>query len=214
MDTSYITVNAQNSIRIDADGIIIYVDPFKLEEEVHDADYIFLTHDHYDHYSLDDINKVLQRETAFIVPKAMDYKVRKNTAVGINYAVEPGKSYEVNGISFETVAMYNKLKPFHLKRAGWCGYVIDVSGTRIYIAGDIDDIDEAKAVKCDVAMIPIGGFYTMDYKTGAELINVMKPKVAIPTHYGTAVGKPEDGDKFAKLVDEGIQVEIKLPISS
>ena len=129
---------------------------------------------------------------------------------GINHPVEPGKSYEVNGISFETVAMYNKLKPFHPKKAGWCGYIIEVAGTRIYIAGDIDNIDEAKAVKCDVAMIPIGGFYTMNYKEGADLINTMKPKAAIPTHYGTAVGSPSDGENFAKLVDKDIQVEIKL----
>ena len=210
MDVSFITVNAQNSIRIDANGTIIYVDPYQIDEEIHDADYIFITHDHYDHFSLESINKILQRETAFVVPIAMDKKVRKNTAVGINYPVEPGKAYEVNGLSFETVAMYNKLKPFHPKKSGWCGYIIDVSGTRIYIAGDIDDIDEAKAVKCDIAMIPIGGFYTMNYKEGARLINNMKPKVAIPTHYGTAVGSPTDGESFAKLVDKDIQVEIKL----
>ena len=210
MDVSFITVNAQNSIRIDANGTIIYVDPYQIDEEIHDADYIFITHDHYDHFSLESINKILQRETAFVVPIAMDKKVRKNTAVGINYPVEPGKAYEVNGLSFETVAMYNKLKPFHPKKSGWCGYIIDVSGTRIYIAGDIDDIDEAKVVKCDIAMIPIGGFYTMNYKEGARLINTMKPKVAIPTHYGTAVGSPTDGESFAKLVDKDIQVEIKL----
>ena len=210
MDVSFITVNAQNSIRIDANGTIIYVDPYQIDEEIHDADYIFITHDHYDHFSLESINKILQRETAFVVPIAMDKKVRKNTAVGINYPVEPGKAYEVNGLSFETVAMYNKLKPFHPKKSGWCGYIIDVSGTRIYIAGDIDDIDEAKVVKCDIAMIPIGGFYTMNYKEGARLINNMKPKVAIPTHYGTAVGSPTDGESFAKLVDKDIQVEIKL----
>ena len=210
MDVSFITVNAQNSIRIDANGTIIYVDPYQIDEEIHDADFIFITHDHYDHFSLESINKILQRETAFVVPIAMDKKVRKNTAVGINYPVEPGKAYEVNGLSFETVAMYNKLKPFHPKKSGWCGYIIDVSGTRIYIAGDIDDIDEAKAVKCDIAMIPIGGFYTMNYKEGARLINNMKPKVAIPTHYGTAVGSPTDGESFAKLVDKYIQVEIKL----
>ena len=210
MDVSFITVNAQNSIRIDANGTIIYVDPYQIDEEIHDADYIFITHDHYDHFSLESINKILQRETAFVVPIAMDKKVRKNTAVGINFPVEPGKAYEVNGLSFETVAMYNKLKPFHPKKSGWCGYIIDVSGTRIYIAGDIDDIDEAKAVKCDIAMIPIGGFYTMNYKEGARLINTMKPKVAIPTHYGTAVGSPTDGESFAKLVDKDIQVEIKL----
>ncbi|MBR1506750.1 MAG: MBL fold metallo-hydrolase [Eubacterium sp.] len=210
MDLSYITVNAQNSIRINANGTIIYVDPYQIDEENHDADFIFITHDHYDHYSLESINKILQRETAFIVPIAMDKKVRKSTPVGINNPVEPGKSYEVNGLSFETVAMYNKLKPFHPKKSGWCGYIIDVSGTRIYIAGDIDDIDEAKAVKCDIAMIPIGGFYTMNYKEGAGLINTMKPQVAIPTHYGTAVGSPSDGESFAKLVDKDIQVEIKL----
>ena len=210
MDLSYITVNAQNSIRIDANGTIIYIDPYQIDEENHDADFIFITHDHYDHYSIESINKILQRETAFIVPIAMDKKVRKSTPVGINNPVEPGKSYEVNGLSFETVAMYNKLKPFHPKKSGWCGYIIDVSGTRIYIAGDIDDIDEAKAVKCDIAMIPIGGFYTMNYKEGAGLINTMKPQVAIPTHYGTAVGSPSDGESFAKLVDKDIQVEIKL----
>lgn len=210
MDVSFITVNAQNSVRIDANGTIIYIDPYQIKEENHDADFIFLTHDHYDHYSLDDINKILQYETAFIVPLAMDKKIRKNTAAGINYPVKPGKTYTVNGLSFETVAMYNKMKPFHLKKAGWCGYVIDVNGTRVYIAGDIDDIDEAKEVKCDIAMIPIGGFYTMNYKEGADLINTMKPAVAIPTHYGTAVGSPSDGKNFAKLVDKNIQVDLKL----
>ncbi len=210
MDVSFITVNSQSSIRIEANGTVIYVDPYQIEEEQHDADFIFITHDHYDHFSLESINKIMRRETAFVVPRAMDIKVRKNTAVGINYPVEPGKFYEVNGLSFETVAMYNKLKPFHQKKSGWCGYVIDVSGTRIYIAGDIDEIDEAKAVKCDIAMIPIGGFYTMNYKEGANLINTMKPKAAIPTHYGTAVGSPSDGENFAKLVDKDVQVELKL----
>lgn len=210
MDVSFITVNAQNSVRIDANGTIIYIDPYQIKEENHDADFIFLTHDHYDHYSLDDINKILQYETAFIVPLAMDKKIRKNTAAGINYPVKPGETYTVNGLSFETVAMYNKVKPFHLKKAGWCGYVIDVNGTRVYIAGDIDDIDEAKEVKCDIAMIPIGGFYTMNYKEGADLINTMKPVVVIPTHYGTAVGSPSDGKNFAKLVDKSIQVDLKL----
>lgn len=204
MDVSFITVNSNNSVRIELDGKIIYVDPYEIEGSPQDADYIFVTHDHYDHFSLDDVNKILKRETAFIVPMPMDKKVRKNTAAGINYPVEPGKSYEVNGLSFETVAMYNKLKPFHPKKAGWCGYIINVSGNRIYIAGDIDDIDEAFAVSCDIAMVPIGGFYTMNYKEAAGLINKIKPKVAIPTHYGKVVGKVSYGEDFKKLVDDGI----------
>ena len=210
MDVSFITVNSNNSVRIELDGKIIYVDPYEIEGSPEDADYILLTHDHYDHFSLDDINKILKRETAFIVPMPMDKKVRKNTAAGINYPVVPGKSYEVNGLSFETVAMYNKLKPFHPKKAGWCGYIINVSGNRIYIAGDIDDIDEAFAVSCDIAMVPIGGFYTMNYKEAAGLINKIKPKVAIPTHYGKVVGKVSYGEDFKKLVDDGIQVSLKL----
>ncbi len=210
MDVSFITVNSNNSVRIELDGKIIYVDPYEIEGSPQDADYIFVTHDHYDHFSLDDINKILKRETAFIVPMPMDKKVRKNTAAGINYPVVPGKSYEVNGLSFETVAMYNKLKPFHPKKAGWCGYIINVSGNRIYIAGDIDDIDEAFAVSCDIAMVPIGGFYTMNYKEAAGLINKIKPKVAIPTHYGKVVGKVSYGEDFKKLVDDGIQVSLKL----
>lgn len=210
MDVSFITVNSNNSVRIELDGKIIYVDPYEIEGSPQDADYIFVTHDHYDHFSLDDVNKILKRETAFIVPMPMDKKVRKNTAAGINYPVEPGKSYEVNGLSFETVAMYNKLKPFHPKKAGWCGYIINVSGNRIYIAGDIDDVDEAFAVSCDIAMVPIGGFYTMNYKEAAGLINKIKPKVAIPTHYGKVVGKVSYGEDFKKLVDDGIQVSLKL----
>ena len=204
-----ITVNAQNSIRIDV-GKILYFDPYQIEGEAGDADYIFLTHDHYDHYSLDSINKILQYETRFIVPSAMDKKVRKNTAAGINMPVEPGKSYETDDFTFETVPMYNIKKPFHLKRAGWCGYVVNIDGVRIYVAGDIDAIEEAKNIRCDIALIPIGGFYTMNYKEAAELINTMKPKVAIPTHYGTAVGSPEDGESFKALVDDGIEVVIKL----
>ncbi|SEQ32892.1 L-ascorbate metabolism protein UlaG, beta-lactamase superfamily [Lachnospiraceae bacterium NE2001] len=210
MDVSFITVNAQNSVRIDAGEKIIYVDPFQIEKKTSDADYIFITHDHYDHFSIDDIFKIVKADTIFVVPQSMEKKVGKKLSTDKVYPVEPGKTYEVEGIAFETVAMYNKLKPFHLKNAGWCGYILDIAGKRVYIAGDIDEIDEAKNAKCDVAMIPIGGFYTMDYKDAAQLINAMKPEVAIPTHYGTAVGKPSDGEDFAELVDDSIQVELKL----
>jgi len=204
-----ISVNAQNSIKINASNVI-YFDPYLIEERTGDADYIFLTHDHYDHFSLDSINNILQQETRFIVPLAMDKRVRKNTPVGINMAVEPGMKYETDDFTFETVPMYNIRKPFHLKSGGWCGYVVNVDDVSIYVAGDIDAIKEAKNIKCDIALIPIGGFYTMDYKKAAELINVMRPKAAIPTHYGTAVGSPEDGEKFKALVDDEIQVYLKL----
>lgn len=91
------------------------------------------------------------------------------------------------------------------------GYLLHIEGKRIYIAGDMDVTKEAKAVKCDVAMIPIGGFYTMDAKQAAELVNTIQPEVAIPVHYGRFVGKPADGQVFAENVKAPVRVEFKIP---
>ena len=209
MDISGIFVNTQNSIRIDC-GKIIYVDPLDIRQESHDADYIFITHDHYDHFSLEDINKVLKQETQFVVPLKMDIRVRKNTPVGRNLAVAAGQSYETEDFTFETVPAYNLIKPFHKKSAGWVGYILNIDDTRIYIAGDTDATKEAQNVKCDIAMVPIGGTYTMNHKEAAALINKIKPKYVIPTHYGSLVGDKLDGERFKQLVDEKIEVVLKL----
>jgi len=209
MDISGIFVNTQNSIRIDC-GKIIYVDPLDIRQESHDADYIFITHDHYDHFSPEDINKVLKQETQFVVPLKMDIRVRKNTPVGRNLAVVAGKSYETEDFTFETVPAYNLIKPFHKKSAGWVGYILNIDDTRIYIAGDTDATKEAQNVKCDIAMVPIGGTYTMNHKEAAALINKIKPKYVIPTHYGSLVGDKLDGERFKQLVDEKIEVVLKL----
>ena len=209
MDISGIFVNTQNSIRIDC-GKIIYVDPLDIRQESHDADYIFITHDHYDHFSPEDINKVLKQETQFVVPLNMDIRVRKNTPVGRNLAVAAGQSYETEDFTFETVPAYNLIKPFHKKSAGWVGYILNIDDTRIYIVGDTDATKEAQNVKCDIAMVPIGGTYTMNHKEAAALINKIKPKYVIPTHYGSLVGDKLDGERFKQLVDEKIEVVLKL----
>ena len=123
-------------------------------------------------------------------------------------AVKPGSHYEVDGLEMDTVASYNLLRPFHPKSAGWVGYILLVEGKRIYIAGDTDATKEAKAVKCDVAMVPIGGTYTMKAKSAAELINEIRPEIAIPVHYGSIVGSPEDGKMFADLVKPPVKVQL------
>lgn len=102
------------------------------------------------------------------------------------------------------------LKPFHPKSAEWVGYVLRTDGNRIYIAGDTDATKEAKAVKCEIALVPIGGTYTMDVKKAAELVNTIRPNVAIPVHYGSIVGKSSDGDVFAQNVKDPIMVEFKI----
>ncbi|MBQ6039322.1 MAG: MBL fold metallo-hydrolase [Oscillospiraceae bacterium] len=208
---SQITVNEQSSVRI-AGASVIYFDPFRIRNSAHDADFIFITHAHFDHFSPEDIRKVCKSGTTYIAPETMADELRKS---GITDAVllKPGVSVQVGEIPVETVPAYNQLKPFHPKKNGWLGYVITVGGQRIYVAGDTDATKDAKAVRCDIALIPVGGTYTTDAREAASLVNQIRPKTAIPIHYGTVVGGPEDGTVFAKHVDSGIQVVLKLGAS-
>ncbi len=209
--TENIEVFGQNSIRIRSGVGAIYIDPFRMTEEPKDAAFVLLTHDHYDHFSPKDIAKVVCDTTVMIVPEKMKEKAEKiKDMVSRIETVRPGEHYEIDGLTFDTVAAYNLMKPFHPKSAQWVGYILDIEGRKIYVAGDTDATNDAKAVKCDVALIPIGGTYTMDAKKAANLINEMKPSAAIPVHYGTAVGSPRDGEEFASLVRDPVQVELKI----
>ena len=209
--TENITVNEQNSIRISTAFGAIYVDPFHITESSNDAAFIFITHDHYDHFSPDDIAKVVGKNTVLVCPEKMKKKANEvSSMVSRIETVTPSQSYTIDGIEFETVPAYNLLKPFHTKGAGWVGYIFVIDGKRIYVAGDMDATKEARAVRCDVAIVPIGGFYTMDPQEAAELINAIKPSVAIPVHYGKVVGKPEYGKKFAANVNSPTKVEFKI----
>ena len=206
-----IEVNTQNSIRIVSRVGKIYVDPLEIGNDVHDADYILITHDHYDHFSPEDIRKIAKTDSILVVPEKMADKAQEVAGdVGKIETVKPGVYRELNGLEFETVPAYNLLKPFHPKSAEWVGYVLRIDGKRIYIAGDTDATKEAKAVKCEVALVPIGGTYTMDAKKAAELVNAIRPNVAIPVHYGSIVGKPADGKVFAENVKDPIKVEFKI----
>lgn len=195
-----IEVLCHSSIRINKDKII-YIDPFKVCKDYNDADLIFITHDHYDHYSEDDIDKVKNEGTLFIIPKKLLTKLlvkgyNKNNII----TVEPNMQYMVRGIRFETIPAYNINKQFHPKGNEWVGYVIEIKDTRYYIAGDTDITEETKKVKCDVAFIPVGGTYTTNFKEAAQLVNKIKPKIAVPTHYGSVVGTKQDATDFVRLL--------------
>ena len=208
--TDNIEVFEQNSIRIKSDLGAIYVDPFQMRETPRDAAFLLITHDHYDHFSPEDIEKVVSADTVLIVPEKMEGKAGKVSGmVKKTVTVRPGEKYEVDGLIFETIPSYNNMKPFHPKSAQWVGYILILDGKRIYIAGDTDATKEAKAVKCDVAVVPVGGTYTMDTKAAAELVNEIRPEVAIPVHYGSVVGKASDGETFAALVKDPVKVELK-----
>lgn len=205
-----IDVFKQNSIRIKSDVGTIYIDPFKIDDETHDADFILITHDHYDHFSSEDIAKVKKDTTVLVVPEKMEAKAVKESGIKEIETVKPGTYHEIGNLELETIPMYNILKPFHPKAAGWVGYILKINGKRIYIAGDTDATQEAKEVICDIALVPIGGTYTMDAKKAAELVNEINPEVAIPTHYGSIVGKLSDAKVFAANVKDSIKVVEKI----
>ena len=200
-----IEVLYHSSIRI-IKNKVIYIDPFKIDKSYNDADIVFITHDHFDHYSEEDIDKVINENTTIIIPEELLTKIlRKGINKNAVITVESNKEYMVQGIKFETIPAYNTNKTFHPKENDWVGYIITLDGIRYYIAGDTDITEENKKVKCDVAFVPVGGTYTMDFKEAAQLINEIQPKIAVPIHYGSVVGTKQDATDFIKLLHPNIK---------
>ncbi len=203
-----ITVNTQSSIRIEDGGKTLYFDPIEIKGNPQDADVIFVTHPHGDHFSPAAITRIRRADTLLVVPQSMADKAKE--AGMRTLAVAPDGSYDADGIAFETVPAYNPAKRFHPRGNDWVGYVVTLGGVRVYVAGDTDETDEAAAVRCDLALIPVGGTYTMTPAEAASLIRRMKPAAVIPTHYGSLVGKAGDGRTFASLVGESSEVILRL----
>ena len=209
-----IKVLYHSSIKIEGD-INIYFDPFKIKEVLNDADVIFITHEHYDHFSPEDILKIKKENTIIILPESMQDKAlelgfeKSNIVLAI-----PNEKYVVENknLLFETIPAYNINKNFHKKEMNWVGYILNIEGKRIYVAGDTDITEENQKVKCDIALVPIGGTYTMEAKEAAKLINIIKPKIAIPMHYGAIVGSKEDEEIFVKNVEKDIECKILLKL--
>lgn len=204
-----VKINCHSSIKIQKDKTI-YIDPFRIKNEFHDADFVFITHSHYDHFSTEDILKISRSRTIFIT--VLETKSGLE-ALGILedqiIVVKPNNEYEIKGIKFKTVPAYNKNKNFHPKENNWVGYIIELNDTKYYIAGDTDNIQEIQNIECDVAFLPIGGKYTMNAEEAADLADKINAKVVVPIHYGTLVGTKEDLEKFIKLTNKKVEVLIK-----
>jgi len=205
-----IEILCHSSIRIEKSKII-YIDPFRIKKDYKDADYIFITHGHYDHFSIEDINKVRKESSMIIVPEDL---YEKAVEIGFEQdhiiTVIPNGEYCTNNLTFNTVSAYNIDKTFHPKENKWVGYILHIDNTSYYIAGDTDLTEDNMKMKCDVALVPVGGTYTMTYKEAAELVNSIKPKIAIPTHYGEIVGSKEDGEKFINLLNDKITGKVLI----
>ena len=200
-----IKVNCQSSIRIVSDKII-YFDPYQIMEETHDADLIFITHDHPDHFSIEDIKKIEKEDTVYVIPDCMYNLLGGENVVTLN----PHEKTIVEGYEVITVPSYNVHSGFHPKEKKYVGYIVTIEGKRIYVAGDCDVNEDNLQVRCDIACVPIGGRFTMDHEEAAELIVQMHPETAIPTHYGSFVGGKDAGKRFKERIPEDIEVRLLL----
>lgn len=193
------------AFRIETDKTI-YIDPWRLKSTRPTADVILVTHDHHDHLSPDDIARILELDTIIVCPPSCASRLRGDVRT-----VSAGDSLEIEGITIRAVPAYNTNKPNHPRDHGNVGYVITVDGQKIYHAGDTDLIPEMSEIACDVALLPVGGTYTMDAEEAARALEIIQPEVAIPMHWGTIVGSIEDAERFKKLAPEGVRVVILKP---
>ena len=180
------------SFRISHDDTVIYIDPWKVKHSPGDATLVLVSHDHYDHYSKEDIARVSGPDTKLIASADVVVKEKGGEAI------MPGLTVESGGVRIIAVPAYNPKKEFHPKANNWVGFLVEVGSKRIYYAGDTDLTEEMKSLKdIDAALLPVGGKYTMDAADAAEAANVIKPKLAIPYHWGDIVGKRSDAERFA-----------------
>lgn len=203
-DIENISINCQSSIKI-SDGLTIYFDPYDIKEKVSNADYIFITHPHWDHLDIDSINNIANEKTIIVGPSSVIEKLDKSFNL---LEVEPNKTYNLNNISFKTVPSYNIGRDYHPKDVRYVGYLLILNDITYYIPGDTDVIEELKELNADVIFLPVGGTYTMNREEAVEIANTINPKYAIPIHYGLAVGSREDAKYFVDNLSKEINSKI------
>jgi len=187
-----VTWLGHDSFKIKSSEGVIYIDP-RNRAAVEPADLILITHEHHDHFSPDDVKKLRNLETVIVTVAQVAKDLKGDVRV-----VKPGDTLTVKGIKIEAVPAYNPNKQFHPRAVGHVGFIISVGGRRIYHAGDTDMIPEMAKLEVDVALLPVGGKYTMNASEAAEAVNLIRPGVAVPMHWGDLIGTRADAEAFQK----------------
>lgn len=201
---------------LSGNGKNIAIDPFNLSDVVPKADLILITHSHYDHCSIKDIEKIKNAGATVVIPADAQSKITKINDVKMQI-IEPGDELQFGNVKVEAVPAYNTNKAFHPKKDGWVGFVVKFNDVVVYHTGDSDKIPEMSKLTGYgkhgvefVALLPVSGKYVMDAEEAAEVAAMLKPNLIIPMHYGAGVaGTLEDAERFAQLCREkGLRVEI------
>jgi len=192
-----------DTFRVDGPPVV-YVDPFQLAAGAAKADLILITHEHSDHCSPDDVKAIRTSTTVVVAPRGAAAKLPAPVEV-----IAPGETRTVAGIEVRAVPAYNVDKRFHPKAAGMVGYLFTVGGITYYHAGDTDHIPEMTDLAPDVALLPVSGTYVMTADEAAAAARAVKPKVAVPMHYGAIVGGDADARRFAELL-AGSEIEVVI----
>lgn len=187
--------------RIDGDKII-YFDPYQIKGGPL-ADVIFVSHDHFDHCSPEDIKKIQGPETIIVTEKDSAGKLNGDVRV-----IKPGETLDLDGIKILGAPSYNTDKDFHPRKNRWLGFLIELSDIRIYHAGDTDFIPEMKEFNAHIALLPVSGIYVMSAEQAVKAALAIGPEIAIPMHYGTIVGENQDAVTFKKALNGEIDVRI------
>jgi L-ascorbate metabolism protein UlaG (beta-lactamase superfamily) len=186
-----------DSFRLDG-SVTVFIDPWKLPPGQPQAGVVLVTHEHHDHLSTDDIDKIAGPDTVVVGPASVTSQVGGLETV----TVTAGDRVEVHGLQVLAVPAYNLDKfhapgrPYHPREAGHVGYVVTLDGVRYYHAGDTDPVPEMADVQCEVALLPVGGKYTMTWEEAAAACDLLDAAAAVPMHYGDVVGDIHDAERF------------------
>jgi L-ascorbate metabolism protein UlaG (beta-lactamase superfamily) len=190
-----------DGFRIDS-GKVIYFDPYQIKSAV-PADIIFISHDHFDHCSEDDIKKIQKKDTVIVTDAITAQKLKGSIRV-----VKPGDKLTVENVAIEVVPSYNTNKTFHPKASGMLGFIVTIEGVRIYHAGDTDFIPEMNSIKTDIALLPVSGTYVMTAEEAVQAALAIKPAIAIPMHFNAIVGAEKDAALFKEKLQGKVEVVI------
>ena len=192
------------------DGQVVYIDPFEISGGAK-ADVVLISHEHSDHCSIQDLKKIITANSIVLAHAQSKGELSKLPVKEVRIA-KPGDKFTFGNVSVEAVPAYNTNKfrepgkVFHPKEDGKLGFIVTVSGVRIYHAADTDNIPEMTGLMPDIALLPVSGTYVMTAKEAAEAAASIKPKIAVPMHYGSIVGSVKDAEEFKRLVKCDVRI--------